>query len=261
MNDETDRAYDTQKKRIVCWFSCGAASAVATKLALSQFAGQEIVIVRCIVREEHPDNDRFAADCERWFGQPIVNLMNTDYDGSVMKVIEKRKYISGVEGAPCTMLLKKEVRLAFQRPTDRHVFGYCSEEQERYNLFLDANNIDCIVPLIDRGLSHADCLSMLQTAGIKLPEMYRLGYKHNNCIGCVKASGAGYWNKIRQDFPERFWMMAGASRALGVKMTRSESTRIYLDELPVGIGRYQDEPEIQCGIFCEMANNEIKENT
>jgi 3'-phosphoadenosine 5'-phosphosulfate sulfotransferase (PAPS reductase)/FAD synthetase len=261
MTDKTDRAYDAQKKRIVCWFSCGAASAVATKLVLSQFANQEVVIARCIVREEHPDNDRFAADCERWFGQPIVNLIAKEYDGSVFNVITKRKYISGVDGAPCTMLLKKEVRLAFQRPTDRHVFGYCSEEQERYDSFLDANNIDCIVPLIDRGLSHADCLSMLQTAGIKLPEMYRLGYKHNNCIGCVKASGAGYWNKIRQDFPERFWMMAGASRALGVKMTRSESTRIYLDELPVGIGRYQDEPEIQCGIFCEMANNEIKENT
>lgn len=37
--------------------------------------------------------------------------------------------------------------------------------------------------------------------------------------------------------------------------------RIYLDELEPGTGRYQDEPEIQCGIFCEMANNEIKENT
>ena len=91
--------------------------------------------------------------------------------------------------------------------------------------------------------------------------MYRLGYHHNNCIGCVKATGAGYWNKIRQDFPERFWMMAGASRALGAKMTRNGSERIYLDELPINIGRYQDEPEIQCGIFCEMANNEIKEST
>ena len=141
------------------------------------------------------------------------------------------------------------------------MFGYCSEEQERYDSFLDANNIDCIVPLIDRGLSHANCLAMLQTAGIELPIMYRLGYHHNNCIGCVKATGAGYWNKIRQDFPERFWMMAGASRALGAKMTRNGSERIYLDELPINIGRYQDEPEIQCGIFCEMANNEIKEST
>lgn len=245
--------------RIVCWFSCGAASAVATKLALTEFAGQEVVIVRCIVREEHPDNDRFAADCERWFGQPIVNLTASEYDGSVFNVITKRKYISGIEGAPCTMLLKKKVREDFQQPADRHVFGYCAEEQERYDSFLDANNIDCIVPLIDRGLSHANCLSMLEKAGIELPVMYRLGYQHNNCIGCVKATGAGYWNKIRQDFPERFWMMAGASRALGVKMTRIGERRVYLDELPTGVGRYQDEPEIQCGIFCEMANNEIKE--
>jgi len=246
--------------RVVSWFSCGAASAVATKLALTEFAGHEVVIVRCIVREEHPDNDRFAADCERWFGQSIVNLIASEYDGSVFNVITKRKYISGIEGAPCTMLLKKKVREDFQRPTDRHVFGYCAEEQERYDSFLDANNIDCIVPLIDRNLSHANCLAMLEKASIELPAMYRLGYQHNNCIGCVKATGAGYWNKIRQDFPERFWMMAGASRALGVKMTRVGNERVYLDQLPTGIGRYQDEPEIQCGIFCEMANNEI-ENT
>ena len=243
--------------RIVCWFSCGAASAVATKLALQQFVGHEVVIARCIVREEHPDNERFAADCESWFGRPIVNLIAEEYDGSVFRVITARKYISGVRGAPCTMLLKKKVRESFQRPDDRHVFGYCSEEQERYDLFLDANNIDCIVPLIDRNLSHANCLAMLEKAGIELPVMYRLGYHHNNCIGCVKATGAGYWNKIRQDFPERFWMMAGASRALGVKMTRVGDQRIYLDELPNGSGCYQDEPEIQCGIFCEIANNEI----
>lgn len=245
--------------RIVCWFSCGAASAVATKLALQDFKGLEVVIVRCVVREEHPDNDRFAADCAAWFGQPVVNLTASEYDGSVFNVITKRKYISGVDGAPCTLLLKKKVREDFQRPTDRHVFGYCSEEQERFDKFLDANNIDCISPLIDRNLSHANCLSMLKTAGIKLPAMYDLGYQHNNCIGCVKATGAGYWNKVKQDFPERFWMMAGASRALGVKMTRVGETRIFLDELPAGVGRYQDEPEIQCGIFCEMANGEIRE--
>ena len=79
----TDRAYNAQKKRIVCWFSCGAASAVATKLALGQFANQEVVIARCIVREEHPDNDRFAADCEKWFGVQITNLINEKYDGSI----------------------------------------------------------------------------------------------------------------------------------------------------------------------------------
>ena len=63
--------------RIVCWYSCGAASAVATKLAIVANAGKlPLVVARCIVQEEHTDNDRFAADCEKWFGVPITNLIN-----------------------------------------------------------------------------------------------------------------------------------------------------------------------------------------
>ena len=241
--------------RTISWFSCGAASAVATKLALID--NPDLEIVRCVVREEHPDNDRFAADCEKWFGKPIINLIAEEYDGSIFNVIAKRKYVSGVAGAPCTMLLKKQVRQQYERPDDAHVFGYCAEEQARYDNFLDSNNIKTLVPLIDRGLTHADCLAMIKDAGIELPVMYRLGYQHNNCIGCVKATGAGYWNKIRKDFPVQFWRMAGASHALGVRMVRVSGDRIFLHQLPEGIGRYQDEPEIQCGSFCEMAKQEI----
>jgi len=241
--------------RVVSWFSCGAASAVATKIALKQYP--DMVIARCIVREEHPDNDRFATDCEKWFGKPITNLIAEKYDGSVYEVIRQRKYISGIAGAPCTMELKKRVREEFQLPNDRHIFGYCSEEQDRWDRFLDANNIDAIAPLIESSLQHKDCLAMIQNAGIELPVMYKLGYQHNNCIMCVKATGAGYFNKMRIDFPVQFTRMAETSRALGVRMVRDSGKRIFLDELPVGIGRYQDEPEIQCGIFCELAESEF----
>jgi len=136
---------ENMENRIVCWFSCGAASAVATKLAIAENAGRlPIVIARCIVREEHPDNDRFAADCERWFGVPITNLINEEYDGSIYEVFRKKSYIAGIAGAPCTRLLKKEVRHEFELPTDRQVFGYCAEEQGRWDRFLDANNISAV---------------------------------------------------------------------------------------------------------------------
>lgn len=243
--------------RIVCWFSCGAASAVATKLALAQFAGREIVVARIIVREEHEDNDRFAADCERWFGVPIVNLMNEEYDGSIYNVFERRQYISGTQGAPCTLLLKKQVREAFQHVSDRHVFGYTAEEQDRWDDFLDANNIDAVAPLILSGLTHADCLGMVERAGITLPVMYQLGFHHNNCIGCAKAGEQGYWNMVRDHFPVQFHRMADLSRRLGVKLINTtDNKRLSLDELQPGTGDYRTEPEVQCGIFCEMAEKE-----
>lgn len=244
-------------RRVVIWFSCGAASAVAAKLAISQYGKENTVIARCVVREEHPDNDRFAKDCEKWFGIPITNLINEKYHGSIYQVFNKRGYISGIYGAPCTLHLKKDVRTRFQKPTDKHIFGYCAEEQGRWDDFLDANNIDAESPLIDRGLEHSDCLAMIQDAGIKLPVMYQLGYQHNNCIGCVKATGQGYWNKIREDFPEAFYRMAVESRRLGVRLIRIKEERSFLDELQPGTGDYQKEPEIQCGVFCEAAKKEI----
>jgi hypothetical protein len=245
--------------RIVCWFSCGAASAVATKLTLAKHP--DAVVVRCVIREEHSDNDRFAADCEKWFGVPIVNLINEQFDGSIYKVFEKRKAMSFVTGAPCTMILKKQAREQFQRPDDHHVFGYTSDAKDaaRWDSFLDANNIDASAPLIERGLLHSECLAIVKRAGIPLPTMYLLGYKHNNCIGCVKSSGQGYWNKIRIDFPAKFEHAAQLSRRLGCTLIKTGAGRIFLDELIPGTGNYQEESEIQCGVFCESAEKEISE--
>lgn len=242
------------KKRIVCWFSCGAASAVATKLTLDHFKDDpdhEVVVVRNIVREEHPDNDRFAKDCEDWFGVPIINTINEEYDGSIYNVFLKRKYMAGIYGAPCTMLLKKEVRKRFERHDDTHVFGFTVDEEHRLERLFDNNNsLRTFDVLIDRELTHADCLGILTKEGIDLPVMYKLGYKTNNCLGCVKG-GAGYWNKIREDFPEAFDRACQVSRQLGAKLIKVKGKRVFLDELPKGVGRYAAEPEIQCGILCE----------
>ena len=117
-------------------------------------------------------------------------------------------------------------------------------------------------PLIERGLSHADCDALLREAGITMPAMYRLGYKNNNCIGCVKG-GAGYWNKIRRDFPEIFARRAEVTRRMGCRLIAlvvdGKRQRMFLDELPEGRGRYEAEPPIECGIGCNVALSEIQE--
>jgi hypothetical protein len=87
--------------------------------------------------------------------------------------------------------------------------------------------------------------------------MYKLGYHNNNCIGCVKG-GAGYWNKIRVDFPQHFERMAKLERVIGASITKSKGERVYLDELPPDAGDYPKEQNIECSIFCHMAEEEYK---
>ncbi|MDC0004541.1 hypothetical protein OAE19_09130 [Porticoccaceae bacterium] len=250
--------------RTVSWFSCGAASAVATKLAIA--SGEPITVAYCEVIEEHPDNSRFLKDCEKWFGQEIIILGNDKYQRSIYNVYESTRYLKGPSGARCTGELKKSVRQQFEEPTDRQVFGYTVEEQNRVDRFIDANNdVDIWPILIERGLTKNDCLAMLLNAGIELPAMYKLGYHNNNCIGCVKGE-AGYWNKIRVDFPDVFERMAQMEEKLNRTVCKIEKTvdgkrtleRIPLRELPPEQGDYPSEINIQCGIFCHIAEDDYQ---
>ena len=241
--------------RTICWFSCGAASAVATKLALAEGPAE---IVYCHVKEEHLDNMRFKNDCEKWFGQEINVISNEKYNGSIYDVFEKTSYLVGVAGAPCTRLLKKEMRKKYELPGDRQVFGYTLEEQNRVDRFIDANNdVNLWSILVEKSLTKQDCLAILQRAGIELPVMYKLGYQNNNCIGCVKG-GLGYWNKIRVDFPEQFQRMAQMEKKLNAKILKHNGERIWLTDLPTTAGDYPTEQAIECGIFCHMAEDDIK---
>jgi hypothetical protein len=191
--------------RVISWFSCGAASAVATVLAAIKYG--DIEAIYCRVVEEHEDNLRFLDDFTRVTGIPVKVIMDEKHQGSIYEVFTKRKFIKGKEGAPCTMILKKDMRKAYQRPGDIQVFGYTVEEQDRADRFIDGNNDvreDFI--LIDNGITKQDCYAHLTRLGLQLPAMYYLGYSNNNCIGCVKGGDGlleqdsqGLSRPIRQD--------------------------------------------------------------
>lgn len=247
--------------RTVCWFSCGAASAVATKIAIE--TNPEAIVAYCDTGSEHPDNARFLKDCEAWFGREILILRNAKYQDT-WDVFEKERYLVGIAGARCTAELKKVPRFAFQKPDDRQVFGFTSEEAKRAVRF-NENNFDTVTwfPLIEQRIGKRECFDRIQCAGIELPMMYRLGYKNNNCIGCVKG-GAGYWNKIRRDFPDVFDRMAALEVSLGaminkVGMGDGTRKRVFLRDLPPDVGRYESELPIGCGLLCDVPDSEENE--
>lgn len=172
-----DGANGAQDGRIVCWFSAGGPSAVATKLMLTEHGHDNVVIAYTDPGSEHPDNLRFIADCERWFDHPVTILRSDKY-ADTWDVWTKRRFLVGPTGALCTVELKKKLRFGFQRPDDVQVFGYTADEQDRADQFREQNpGVILRTPLIERGLDRNDCLAVIDRAGITIPAMYRLGYQ------------------------------------------------------------------------------------
>lgn len=242
--------------RTVCHFSCGAASAVATKLTLA--ANPNAVAVYAETGAEDLDNLRFLSDCEEWFGISVIRLKNPKYRDT-WEVWEKRKYIAGVAGAPCTGELKISPRLAFQMPDDIHVFGYTADSNDirRAEAFRENwPDLQIETPLIDKGISKAACLAMILSAGIAPPRTYAMGFPNANCIPCCKAQSPGYWALVRREYPAEFERMATLSRKLGAKLARINGERIFVDEVPA------DFPVVEaiapeCDFLCQIAEQEL----
>lgn len=249
--------------RIVCQFSCGAASAVATKLAIATYGHtRDVQVINAFLKEEHVDNRRFAADCELWFGRSITTMCDEKYGASIIQVFKRKQYIKGALGAPCSRALKRDVLDKWKQPGDIMVFGYTAEEAHRRDDFQERNpDRPILAPLIDAGLTKADCKAMVERAGIALPTMYLLGYDNANCIGCVKG-GEGYWRAIREDFPDNFEAICLLQDEIGegswflrCRSGPFKNQRFPLRNLPKGAPRRNEELP-SCSFFCETAEQD-----
>lgn len=276
--------HDKVKPRLVCWYSHGAASLIAAKKAIEnapELYPEHHIVVACIYIENEyhePERDKSVED---FLGYPITYLRDEKYSANVDTVIEKTRYMSGVKGARCTKELKKQVRLDWQRFDDVHVFGMDCREEDRVDNLIDTEpDLNIYAPLIELGLSKVDCFKIMKSAGLELPKMYKLGYHNNNCIGCVKAGGAGYWNKIRKDFPDVFERRSRQEELLNVclvkmshnkiskqypdvivqmdaegyqpKIDKRGTMRIPLRYLPPDAGSMKDLDIGDCGFICEV---------
>lgn len=252
------------KEIVVAWWSAGVTSAVACKMALEMYENVEIYYIH--IDSAHKDNERFKKDCEKWYGVEIKPLKSKKYKDQ-FDVIEKTKHINGVNGARCTLELKKNVRFDFEKINSKSLFNdkiiinqvwgfeYTKTQINRAIRFgQQYPNTKPLFPLIEKGIDKNNCAGLIISQGIKLPEMYELGYNNNNCIGCVKG-GKGYWNKIRIDFPDVFEKMSKLERNVGHSCIKN----VFLDELKPDEGKHTKEIMPSCGIICEIEFSEIED--
>lgn len=236
-----------RQKLKVCWISAGVSSFISGYLAKDI---DEFIYID--IENQHEDSMRFIKDCEKALGKPIL-ILQSPYK-SKENVIKQFRYINGVAGAKCTEVLKKRPRKEWE---DKHkdydityVWGFDIKERNRADrLFESMPDFQHEFPLIEKNLTKSDVHGMFDRLfDFPRPKMYDMGYKNNNCIGCVKG-GMGYWNKIRIDFPEVFDRMAKLEREIG----HSCINGVFLDELEPDRGRIEDEIMPDCSIMCHLA--------
>lgn len=238
----------------VCWISAGVSSFVAGYLVRDTI--DEFIYID--VADQHPDSLRFIKDCEKVLEKEIRILKSSEYR-CVGDVCRAHRFVNSAHGAKCTEVLKKRVRKEWewehQNFNITYVWGMDLNEIGRAERILEGMpQFNHEFPLIDRSLTKSDAHGILASLGIKRPVMYDMGYANNNCIGCVKG-GAGYWNKIRIDFPEVFWDRAKMEREIGHSILHNADGMIFLDELDPNAGRMNDEIMEDCSIFCQLAIN------
>lgn len=231
-----------RKSLKVCWISAGVSSFVAGWL-VRDTVDKYIYID---VEDQHADSIRFVKDCESAFGKPIEILKSSKFK-NVDDVVRKYGVIMMRSGfAPCTNQLKKQVRHEWEaQHADfelTYVWGIDPHEKHRAERMMETMpEFYHEFPLIDQNVSKEKAHQICRSLGIVRPLMYRLGYNNNNCIGCVKG-GMGYWNKIREDFPDVFESRAKLERDVGYSIIKG----VYLDELEPTRGRLPKEIMDEC---------------
>lgn len=236
---------------IVSWFSAGVSSAVATKIILNKYPDTRIIYTH--VEDQHEDTLRFIDDCEKWFEKKIEILQSPLK--SVNNACRQSRFVKGPHGASCSRLLKIRVRKEWEIDNGNdyvYVWGFDCTEKDRAERVVESNpDNEHYFPLIENNIDKQAAHGILDKAGIKRPVMYDMGYPNNNCIGCIKGGG-GYWNKIKQDFPEVFKARCEMERIIGGTIFKE----FYLDEMPEDYGRDLKVIVPDCGLFCDIASQD-----
>jgi len=221
----------------------GANSAVMAHLVLMD--DPTAIPVHCDLGDSvHEDSHRFINDLEQWYGKEIVRLRSPAYS-TIDDVFEHRKYLSGVNGAPCTGEMKFAPRWNYQLPSDVHHWGYAADKSDAKRFFrLRDKSPDehHAAPLIEAGIRKKDTHAILAKHGIKRPYVYEIGMPNGNCLCCVKSSSPFYWAHQRHWFPEVFARRCEQARRFGARLViigqykdaegKRHNIRVFPDEIP-----------------------------
>jgi hypothetical protein len=191
----------------VMFFSGGMSSFISAKRLVDKYGKDNVILLFTDTNYEHEDLYRFLDETVAFLGAEYIRLADgrTPWD-----VFKDRRFLGNSQKDPCSAVLKRDLSRRWVKEnctpgTHTLNLGYGPDERhrlERSQKFWAPFVVSA--PLIDELITKNDMMFESRSYGIEPPELYSLGFPHNNCGGfCVKAGHAHFLHLLRV-LPEKY---------------------------------------------------------
>lgn len=190
---------------VVVSLSGGVASWAVARRALDRFDPVDVTLLFADTLIEDIDLYRFLMDIEHHLRHPIVRIS----DGrDPWDVFFDERFMANTRVDLCSRILKRELlRSYIDKRFDLALVAFGIDWTEEHRIPAIQHNYaphDSWFPLVDEGVGKDAVFVELEAAGIRRPQLYDLGFQHNNCGGfCVKAGQAQFAHLLFH-FPWRY---------------------------------------------------------
>lgn len=175
----------------VMFYSGGVASYISAKRLVAKYGKDFVTLLFTDTKYEHEDLYRFLDETSNLLNTTLVKIA----DGrNPWQVFKDTKYLGNSRVDPCSRILKREqaqkwVNKNCTPATHKLYLGYAQDEKHRLvrsQRFWSPYFVDS--PLMwENNITKQDMLNECRLDGIEPPELYNLGFPHNNCGGfCIK---------------------------------------------------------------------------
>lgn len=213
--------------RHVVMFSGGVGSWATAQRVVSRHGAGRVTLLFADTLVEHPDLYRFLDEASLRLGTPITRVVDGRTPWQVFADVRR---IGNSQIAPCSHLLKQvPCRKWMQENTDPAAcvvyVGIDWSEAHRLPKVVShwlpwrVEAPLCSPPYVDRHL----ILKEMESVGLKPPELYELGFPHNNCGGACVRGGHLQWLKLLHADPDRYKREEAEEDALRAKLGKSVS--------------------------------------
>ena len=193
--------------KVIVALSGGKSSFWCADYAIKKYGKSNVVLYFNDTKWEHPDLYRFLRDISDYFSKEIVE----DSDGRSPEDLFIQNHALANNRMPfCSRILKAERLQDYFQDGDILVFGIGTGEEQRalrlgfaYQKVCLKKKKQCKIetPVLSNNVSSDEIDRFLRTTGIDEPELYKLGFTHNNCSGgCVRA-GKKQWALLYDKLP------------------------------------------------------------